>query len=314
MVRYGVAKFGRAIFVVWAAYTLSFILLYLAPGKAIDSLFDPQSFASISAQTKAKVAAEYGLNKPITVQYVDRLWSALHGHFGTSIQNGKPVWQAIGQVFPPTLLLAGLALVLALAVSFAIAFVSANTRHGWLASFVETLPSATVAFPVFLIGLLAIQVFSFDLHWFPPLGDGGLSSLVMPAIVLAIPVAGPISQLLVNSFQRELGAPYVTTSLAKGATRSWVVSRDVFRNASLPALTIAGITFGNILAGAVITETIFSRTGLGRLTQTAVSEKDIPIVQGIVVLTALLYAITNLVVDFIYPILDPRLKARIVTR
>jgi len=124
-------------------------------------------------------------------------------------------------------------------------------------------------------------------------------------------VAGPISQLLVNSFQREMAAPYVTTSLAKGGTRSWVISREVFRNASLPALTIAGITFGNILAGAVIVETIFSRTGLGRLTQTAVGTKDIPVIQGIVVLTAGLYAITNLVVDFIYPILDPRLKARI---
>lgn len=314
MIRYAIAKVGRALFVLWAAYTLSFILLFLAPGKSIDSLFDPQEIAGISAHTKAKVAAEYGLNKPIIVQYADRLWSALHGHFGTSIQNGKPVVTAIAQVFGPTLVLAAVALVLALALSFAIAFVSANTRHAWLASIVESLPSATVAVPIFLIGLLAIQVLSFDLHWFPPLGDGGISSLVMPAITLAIPVAGPISQLLVNSFQRELGAPYVTTALAKGAPRSWVISRDVFRNASLPALTIAGITFGNILAGAVITETIFSRTGLGRLTQTAVTTKDIPIVQGIVLLTALLYAITNLVVDFIYPVLDPRLKARIVTR
>jgi peptide/nickel transport system permease protein len=165
---------------------------------------------------------------------------------------------------------------------------------------------------VFLIGLIAIQIFSFDLHWFPPLGDQGLGSLVLPMFTLAIPVAGPISQLLVNSFQREFGAPYVATSLAKGGTRSWVIRREVFRNASLPALTIAGITFGNILAGAVITETIFSRTGLGRLTQAAVGSKDIPVIQGIVVLTAGLYAITNLVVDFIYPILDPRLKARIV--
>jgi peptide/nickel transport system permease protein len=313
MARYVIAKLGRALFVIWAAYTLSFVLLFLVPVKAVDLLFSPQELMTISAGTKAKVAAEYGFNKPGIVQYLDRLWAAVHGNFGTSVQSGRPVWSTIGDVFPPTLLLAVAALVLALAIAFLIAFLSANTRHAWLASFVESLPSATVSVPIFLIGLLAIQIFSFNLHWFPPLGDSGVGSIVMPTITLAIPVAGPIAQLLVNSFQREMNAPYVTTSLAKGATRSWVVSRDVFRNASLPALTIAGITFGNILAGAVICETIFSRTGLGRLTQTAVGTKDIPVIQGIVVLTAGLYALTNLAIDFIYPMLDPRLKARIVT-
>jgi peptide/nickel transport system permease protein len=311
-VRYAAAKVARALFVIWAAYSLSFALLYLLPVKAVDLLFDPQELLTISNATKQQVAAEYGFNKPALVQYGDRLWAALHGNFGTSVQTGAPVWKAIGGVLPPTLVLAAAALVLALLISFGIAFFAANSRHPWLVNLVEALPSATVSIPVFLIGLIAIQIFSFDLHWFPPLGDQGFGSLVLPMFTLAIPVAGPISQLLVNSFQREFGAPYVATSLAKGGTRSWVIRREVFRNASLPALTIAGITFGNILAGAVITETIFSRTGLGRLTQAAVGSKDIPVIQGIVVLTAGLYAITNLVVDFIYPILDPRLKARIV--
>ena len=311
-VRYAAAKVARALFVIWAAYSLSFALLYLLPVKAVDLLFDPQELLTISNKTKQQVAAEYGFNKPAFVQYGDRLWAALHGNFGTSVQTGAPVWKAIGGVLPPTLVLAAAALVLALVISFGIAFFAANSRHPWLVNLVEALPSATVSIPVFLIGLIAIQIFSFDLHWFPPLGDQGFRSLVLPMFTLAIPVAGPISQLLVNSFQREFGAPYVATSLAKGGTRSWVIRREVFRNASLPALTIAGITFGNILAGAVITETIFSRTGLGRLTQAAVGSKDIPVIQGIVVLTAGLYAITNLVVDFIYPILDPRLKARIV--
>lgn len=313
MTRYIAGKLGRALFVVWGAYTLSFVLLYMLPVKAVDLLFDPSELQSVSTQTKAQVAAYYGFNKPALVQYLDRLWAALHGDFGTSVQTGQPVWSAIGHVFPPTLLLASVSLVLALLIAFAIAFTASFTRFAWLASFVESLPSATVCVPVFLIGLIAIQVFAFNLGWFPPLGDAGPSSLVLPAITLAIPVSGPIAQLLVNSFQREMGSGYVTTALAKGGTRSWVVKREVFRNASLPALTIAGITFGNILAGAVIVETIFSRTGLGRLTQTAAGTKDIPVIQGIVVLTACLYALTNLVVDFIYPVLDPRLKARIAT-
>jgi peptide/nickel transport system permease protein len=227
---------------------IAFVLLYLLPVKAVDLLFDPQELMTISNATKQKVAAEYGFNKPAVVQYGDRLWAALHGNFGTSVQSGAPVWKAIGDVFPPTLVLAAASLVLALAISFTIAFFAANSRHLWLVNFVEALPSATVSVPVFLIGLIAIQVFSFDLHWFPPLGDQGFGSLVLPMFTLAIPVAGPISQLLVNSFQREMAAPYVTTSLAKGGTRSWVISREVFRNASLPA-EIKGLLKSNNSTG-----------------------------------------------------------------
>ena len=143
-IRYAAAKVGRALFVIWAAYTLSFVLLYLLPVKAVDLLFDPQELMTISNATKQKVAAEYGFNKPAFVQYGDRLWAALHGNFGTSVQSGAPVWKAIGDVFPPTLVLAAASLVLALAISFTIAFFAANSRHLWLVNFVEALPSATV--------------------------------------------------------------------------------------------------------------------------------------------------------------------------
>lgn len=313
MIRYAGAKVGRAVFVVWAAYTLSFVLLYLLPANTVDLLFDPGELQSIDPETKARVAAGYGFDQPPFVQYLERLWAALRGDLGASVQSGQPVWSAIAHVFPPTLLLSAASLVLALLFAFAIAFTVSATRSRWLANLVESLPPAAVSVPVFLIGLVAIQVFAFNLHWFPPLGNTGWQSLVLPLVTLAIPVSGPIAQLLVSSFQREVHSAYVTTAVAKGATRSWVLVREVFRNASLPALTIAGITFGNLLAGAVIVETIYSRTGLGRLTETAVGTKDIPVIQGIVLLTAASFALTNLVVDLVYPLLDPRLKARIAT-
>jgi peptide/nickel transport system permease protein len=314
VIGYVAAKVGRSVFVVWAAYTLSFVLLYVLPTNAVDLLFDPTESKTLTAAAKAKVEAYYGFDKPPIVQYFDRLWAAIQGHFGNSIHSGTPVWTDILQVMPETLLLAVLALLLALVFAFAIALTASYTRKRWIVTALEALPPAAVSVPVFLVGLVVIQVFSFDLGWFPPLGDQGVATLILPLVTLAIPVSGPIAQLLVKNFDTEASAPYVTTSLTKGATRSWVLSRDVFRNASLPALTIAGITFGNLLAGAVIVETIYSRPGLGRLTQTAVGTKDIPVVQGIVVFTALAFALINLAVDLAYPALDPRLKARILAR
>lgn len=130
-----------------------------------------------------------------------------------------------------------------------------------LSQAIASLPAAGVSVPVFLVGLAILQVFSFQLRWFPPIGNDGFASLVLPAVTLAIPVSAPIAQLLLKNIELGLNAPYVTVSVAKGASRLWVLVRDVLKNASLPALTIAGLTLGNLLAGAVIVETIYSRSG-----------------------------------------------------
>ncbi|MFT4041766.1 MAG: ABC transporter permease [Gordonia sp. (in: high G+C Gram-positive bacteria)] len=310
MTRYVLAKVGRAVFVIWAAYTLSFILLYLLPGNAIDMLFNPTEQNAETAQAKAAIAAHYGFDKPPVVQYLTRLWAALHGDLGSSVQSGKQVWDAIGDVIGSTLVLTLLAGVLATAIAFTIAFTAAHTQFRWLRTLLQSVPVAAVSIPVFFVGLVAIQIFAFKAHWFPPIGDQGWHTLVLPVVTLAIPVSGPIAQLLLNSFLRELESPYVTTAIAKGGTRSWVLTREVFRNASLPALTIAGVIMGNLLAGAVIVETVFSRSGMGRLTQLSVGTRDITVIQGIVVTTALIFALINLIVDLLYPLLDPRLKVR----
>lgn len=311
MLRYVLLKIGRALFVVWAAFTLSFVLLFVLPANPVDLLFDPAELNSIPPEVKDQVADNYGFNEPVILQYLQRLGHALTGDFGNSVQSGRPVTAAILEVLPATLLLAGTALVLAVLIAFAIALVATSTPHPWLRNLVEALPSAAVSVPVFLSGILILQVFSFQLGWFPAFGEDGWRGLVLPTVTLAIPVSGPIAQLLVRSFAAELGTGYVTTSWAKGAQRRQVIIGDVFRNASLPALTIAGVTFGNLIAGSVITETVFARQGIGRLTQTAINTLDVPVVQGIVVFVAIVFASINLAVDLVYPLLDPRLRSEI---
>jgi peptide/nickel transport system permease protein len=313
MLRYVALKVGRAAFVVWAAFTLTFVLLYVLPANPVDLMFDPAELNTVTPEVKEQVADTYGFNDPVLVQYRERLWHAFTGDFGNSVQSGRSVSAAIAAVLPSTLLLALGALVLALVIAFVIALIATATRQEWLRRLVEALPTTAVSVPVFLSGILLLQVFAFRLGWFPAFGDDGWRSLVLPLITLAIPVAGPIAQLLVRSFAAELHSGYVTTSWAKGASRSQVIIGDVFRNASLPALTIAGITFGNLIAGSVITETVFARQGIGRMTQTAINTLDIPVVQGIVVLVAASFALINLVVDLIYPLLDPRLRATLAT-
>ncbi|MDL9945070.1 ABC transporter permease [Gordonia sp. ABSL11-1] len=313
MGRYVAEKVGRAVFVAWAAFTVTFILLFVLPADPVDLLFDPATINTVPPEVKEQVRDNYGFNQPVVGQYLSRLWHALQGDFGNSVQSGKSVTASIAEVVPHTLVLALGALLLAIVLAFVIAVVATSTRHQWLRGLVEALPTAAVSVPVFLSGILLLQIFAFRLGWFPAFGDDGWRSLVLPLVALAIPVAGPIAQLLVRSFGTELHAGYVTTSRAKGAGRSHILSREVFRNAGLPALTIAGVTFGNLIAGSVITETVFARTGVGRLTQSAISTLDVPLVQGLVVFVAVAFAVINLTVDLVYPVLDPRLRAAVAT-
>lgn len=309
MTRYVLAKLAQSVFVIWAAYTITFVLLWVLPYDTVDVMFDPNDTASISLEQQESVREQLGLNDPLIVQYVDRLLAAAHGDFGQSVRTGEKAWSMVLGVLPQTVILAAAALVIAVVIAFAVALTASYTRHRWLANAISVLPAAGVSVPVFLVGLVLLQIFSFQLRWFPPMGNTGVTSLILPAVTLAIPVSAPIAQLLLKNITLGLRAPYVTVSAAKGGTKFWLLTREVLKNASLPALTIAGVVVGNLLAGAVIVETIFSRSGLGRLAESAVRTQDVPLVQAIVVFAALVFVIVNFVVDIIYPLLDPRLKA-----
>jgi peptide/nickel transport system permease protein len=309
MVRYVLLKLGRALIVVWGAFTVSFILLYMLPASPVELLFPEDERNEIPPAVLAKVAAEYGFNQPVIVQYFHRLLDAVQGNFGYSVVNGQPVISAITQVLPSTIELAASALLLAVVFSIVIAWAATYADHPGLRNLIATFPPLLVSVPNFLIGLIILKVFSFQLGWFPPIDGSGIKGLVMPAVTLAIPVSGPISQLLVRNFTIEYGSPYVLTSFSKGLRKGTVLRSEVLRNASLPALTQLGIIVGELLAGAVVTETIFSRTGVGRLTENSVRAQDVPVVQGVVMLVAVFFVTANFIVDIIYPIIDPRLRA-----
>lgn len=309
MARFVLLKLGRALVVVWGAFTASFILLYQLPASPIELLFTPEERADISPEAYAQIERQYGFDRPPFEQYLDRLWAALHLDFGASVQTGKPVVTAITEALPKTLALAGAALVLAAVFALAIAWVATYLESPWLRNTLASVPPLLVSFPSFLLGLILIRIFSFQLGWFPPISHGGFHALVLPAVALAIPVSGPIAQLLLRNFTTEYGSAYVATAFAKGLRKGRVIRGDVLRNASLPALTQAGIIVGELLAGAVITETIFSRAGVGRLTEQAVRAQDVPVVQGVVMFVAVCFVSVNFLVDITYPLIDPRLKA-----
>jgi peptide/nickel transport system permease protein len=307
-VRYVAGRVAQAVIVLWAAFTVSFIVLYLLPSDPVSILMNSADGGGgvVSPAAIARVKHEYGLDQPVIVQYFEQLWRVVHLDFGTSISQGQPVSRLLSEDLPPTLQLAGLALVITVVLGVTLAFIATFVRARWLRLLLERIPAFGVSLPTFFVGLLLIQLFSFTLRWFPAGGSSGFSSLVLPAVTMALPTAGVLAQVLIRSLTDTLGEGWIVTAQAKGVGRLGIHSRHVFRNAALPALTILGLLFGATITQAVVAETVFSRVGVGRLAQQAVLAQDIPVVQGIVLIAAALFVTVNLIVDLVYPLLDPR--------
>jgi peptide/nickel transport system permease protein len=308
MVGYLVRRVALAIGVLWAAFTVSFVVLYLLPGDPVATMASGGLDGEpLTPEALDALRARYGLDQPLIVQYGTRLWDALHGDFGTSIQSGKDVGEAIQESLPPTIQISVAGLAFAIVFGGAVALVATYTSVRWLRQLLMALPSLAVSLPVFWVGLMLVQVFSFQLRLLPSVGAKGLESLVLPAITLGLPTGALVAQVLAKSLSAALDAPYVVTARAKGAGRVAIHLRHALRNAALPAITVLGYVVGNLLAGSVVVETVFTRPGLGRLTVSAVGVQDIPLVQGIVVFAAAVCVSVNLLVDLIYPVLDPRI-------
>ncbi|MDU6728240.1 MAG: ABC transporter permease, partial [Bradyrhizobium sp.] len=209
---------------------------------------------------------------------------------------------------PSTLRLTVLGFVTAASLALVIAFLATLTPFAFLRSLLRGLPSLFISLPVFWLGIVLIQVFSFQLKLIPVIGAGPWEGLVLPVLALAIPISAPLAQVLMRSIDEVETQGFVAVARAKGASRRWVLWRHVFRNAVPPTLTIGGVLFGELLAGAVVTETVFGLNGLGRLTEQAVNLQDAAILQAIVLIAALGFVLVNLSVDLAMPILDPRLR------
>ncbi|MFT4050758.1 MAG: ABC transporter permease [Microbacterium sp.] len=309
MAWYVLRRIGQAVLVLWAAYTATFVILYLLPSDpvALQLAANNVEVDSLTAEEREVAAARLGLDVPVWQQYLNLLGGALRGDFGTSYAKQLPVSELLADRLPPTAILSGVAVVLALIFGVGIAFLATWLPRGPVATFLRRLPAVGVSVPNFWIGLLLIQVFAFTLGWFPSMGDEGAASYVLPAVTMAIPTSAVLAQVLVRSFDDTLGEPYIATARAKGLSRTAVQARHAFRNAALPALTILGLLVGATVTGSIVVETVFSRNGLGRLAQESVLAQDIPVVQAIVVVAAAAFVIVNLVVDLLYPLLDPRI-------
>ncbi len=305
--RYALRRAGQAAIVLIAAFTATFILLQLLPGDAILIKYDDPSLG-LTAEQIEQIRVAYGADSSWWEQYWVTLTGYLQGDFGYSTQYGTGVLDLIGEALPATAALASLGFLLAAVLAAAIAFLSTLTPFAWLRSALRSLPGVFVSVPVFWLGILLIQVFSFGLGWVPIIGADPVAGLILPVITLAVPISAPLAQILVRSIDDVQLQPFVTVVRAKGASPSWVLWRSVARNAILPTLTIAGVLFGELIGGAVVTETVYGRAGIGRVTEQAVANQDIPVLLGIVVLAAFTFVVVNLVVDLLYPVLDPRLR------
>ncbi|MCU1734453.1 MULTISPECIES: ABC transporter permease [unclassified Pseudomonas] len=309
MSRYLLGRIAQAALVLWGAYTITYFILYLLPGDPLSIMLSASGMEidALSPEQLAKARAYYGLDQGLLERYVDLLLGVLQGDLGQSLTLSRPVTAILAERLPQTLALAGLAILLSLLGGVGLAYLAAYVRWQPLKIALARLPALGFSVPVFWMGLLLIQIFAFGLGWFPATGSLGFESLVLPAVTLAIPSAAVYAQVLQRGFQDIWREPYITTAYAKGLSRGQVQARHGFRNAALPLLTLIGLQVGNTVSGAVLVETIFARNGVGRLVQEAVLRQDIPLVLAVVAVSAAAFVLVNLLVDLLYPILDPRI-------
>lgn len=307
MSHYLLRRSGQGLLVLWAAFTLSFALLQVLPGDAVLIKFQNPDLG-LSPEQIAEMRLAYEADSPLWKQYFHTLWAMLRGDFGYSLQAGLPVSALIASNLPETLSLALPAFALAVALAFTLALASRLPGLRWLSNALQSLPVLFISLPTFWLGIALIQLFSFQLRWIPVINPGPVEGLILPIIAVAVPISAPLAQILMHSLDQVAAQPFVAVARAKGLSETGVLWRHVTGNALLPVLNIAGLLLGELIAGALITETVFGRGGLGLLTQQAVNNQDIAVLQAVVMISALGFVLINLLVDLLMPLFDPRLK------
>ena len=282
-----------------------FSMLFLVPGDPVKMML--AEFVTNPDQI-AQMRAQLHLDEPILQQYGRFVGNAVRGDLGTSIRSRRPVATEIAENVGSTAQLALASMAVAIGLGIPLGLVAALGRNSWLDVAAMVVALLGVAMPSFWLGLLLIFGFSLHLEWFPATGGGDLHHLALPAVTLGMIAAAIIARLTRSSMLEVLGQDYVRTARAKGLAGWGVVVRHALKNALIPIVTIFGLQFGNLLAGAVIVETVFSRPGLGRLVVVGILAKDFPLVQGAVLFVAVAYVLINVLVDVAYAFVDPRIR------
>ncbi|MEU4336985.1 ABC transporter permease [Micromonospora lupini] len=298
-------RLAAGLVVLWAAATAAYLALLVAPGDTVDTIVGD---GADTPQIRAEIVAEWSLDRPAVVQYLDYLRRLAGGDLGRSYLLQRPVVEVIGEQLAPTLTLALAAAGLGVLLALVLAVATAGDRRPWLRRASSGAELLLVSTPPFLIGIVLLSVLSFRFGLFPVSGDRGVGALVLPAVTLALPIAGLLAQVLRDGLDRALDEPFVLTARSRGVRERTVLLRHALRHALLPAVTLAGWLFGILLGGAVIVEQVFGRPGLGQVTLTAVTSKDMPVVLAVVTLSAAVYVAVNTIADLTYLLVDPRLR------
>jgi ABC-type dipeptide/oligopeptide/nickel transport system permease component len=306
MLKYLGRRLVQLVPVLFLMSVMVFLILYLLPG-------DPATLALIghgatTMEHVEELREQMGLNDPIYVQYGRYLANAVRGDLGTSARFRRPVTEIIMEQFPATLKLSIVGMSIALVLGLTIGIVAAIWRYSWVDTLGMFLALLGVSTPIFWSGLMAIFLFSFRLGWLPSTGTGGWKGMVLPAFTLGLVATGTIARLTRSGLIEVMSQDYVRTARAKGLGEWWVISRHAMKNAMIPIVTVLGLQFGAMLGGAVITETVFSRPGIGRLVVSAVLWEDYALAQGAILLIAICFVLVNLMVDVSYAWLDPRIR------
>lgn len=302
-------KVGAALVVLWGAATVAFFAQLALPGDRATTILNIRA-GQAQARTPeelAQINQQYGLTRPVIVQYVDYLRGLISGDFGTSYQQYRPVTAIIGEQLGATLTLSLTAIAFAWLIMVVWVTLTAGRgpRVGGVGSTVDVV---TAGLPAYWLGIILLLVFGLGLHWFPIISGTSPAGIVLPALTLAIPLAGFMSQSVRSEFERSLEQPFVLSARMRGMGEWGIRLLHVLRHAVIPAVTLSGWALGATLSGAVIVESIFSRPGIGSVLVAAVNSQDLPVVTGIVTLVAVVYVAANLIVDVVYTVIDPRLE------
>ncbi|MBU8921597.1 MAG: ABC transporter permease [Bacteroidales bacterium] len=294
--------------ILFGVVTVTFFLMYVMPGDPVLALAGER----YDEETLESLRKEFGLDKPLHLQYVDYLSRLARFDLGRSFITGRPVSESIAERFPRTMLLALSAMSIAVIAGVVTGGLSAWGRFPWLGRALMGLSLAGVSIPVFWLGLLLIHLFSIKLGILPPSGYGGgsIRYLVLPALTLSFASMATIARVTRSGFLEAGAGDFVRTARAKGLAESKVIGKHVFRNALIPVVTIVGTDFGSYLSGSVLTETIFGWPGLGRFIVQAIMKRDFPVIQGAILFMAVMFVLVNLLVDLSYGMIDPRVRQK----
>lgn len=304
MIRYVSVRLLFALPALWLIVTMVFLLAHIVPGDPVQQMLGEGARAEDLQQLRHAL----GLDVPISTQYVHYLAGIVHGDLGQSFRFREPVARVVLEHYPATLELAIVALLVCAAIGIPAGLLAAERRATATDRAVGVFTLLGLSVPNFALGPVLILVFSVIFGWLPVSGRGGPAHLVLPAVTLGASLAAILTRMVRTSVIEELSSDYVRTARAKGLSPAAVLFRHAFRNALIPILTILGLQFGTLLAGTIVTETIFSWPGIGRLAVQAINARDYPLLQGCILLIAVSYVLVNLLTDFVYALVDPRVR------